>query len=351
MGKVISKGGYKCVFGGKTHWIKGLDYEACGFENLTTDYRDILADKCVDFLKQEHEDPFLLVASFMNPHDICYHILDIIAEKYRVPKINLGGMAPRNTVELAIAEAQRAKEDGTFDETCPPLRFNAGFSNNVPREILGNKHNKPDPDNPHPLDIYYYEKSYVEGVMTEEDWRIYSWVYHRLTEDVDRQIGKVLDALKESGLEDNTIVVFTSDHGEMNGAHRFVSKKGVVDSKHLISASTDLLPTFCDYANVVIPEGMHGRSVKEIAEGKSPEGWREYVISENFGGRMFRTKEFKYSYYRGGTEVLYDMKKDSGEMENLAADPNYRNQMDGYKTQLKQWVELTNDNIALGYLK
>jgi arylsulfatase A-like enzyme len=96
---------------------------------------------------------------------------------------------------------------------------------------------------------------------------------------------------------------------------------------------------------------MHGRSVKEIAEGKSPEGWREYVISENFGGRMFRTKEFKYSYYRGGTEVLYDMKKDSGEMENLAADPNYRNQMDGYKTQLKQWVELTNDNIALGYLK
>jgi arylsulfatase A-like enzyme len=370
MGKLISKGGYNCVFGGKTHWIKGLDYEACGFENLTTDYRDVLAEKCADFLKQEHEDPFLLVASFMNPHDICYYILDMVAEKYRVPKVNPGGMAPRNTVEQAIAEAQKAKEDGTFDERCPPLRANAGFSSAVPRDILGNKHNKPDPENPHPLDIYYYEKAYVAGEMSEEDWRLYSWVYHRLTEDVDRQIGIVLDALKESGLEENTLVVFTSDHGEMNGAHSMVSKnkfydessrvpfiiagpgvkKGVVDREHLVSSSTDLLPTFCDYAGVTIPEGMHGKSIREIAEGKMPDDWREFVVSENIGGRMFRTKDFKYIYYRGGTEVLYDMKKDPGEMENLSAHPEYRKQMDGYKTQLKKWIEETEDPVARGYL-
>jgi arylsulfatase A-like enzyme/poly(3-hydroxybutyrate) depolymerase len=370
MGKVISNGGYDCVFGGKTHWIKGLNYNTCGFENLTTNYRDVLAEKCAGFLKQEHEDPFLLVASFMNPHDICYHILDMVAEEYHVPKVNPGGMAPRNTVEQAIAEALKAKKDGTFDDLCPPVRANAGFTANVQRGNRGNKHNRPDPDNPQPLDISYYEKEYVEDQMTEKDWRLYSWVYHRLTEDVDRQIGIVLDALKESGLEDNTIVVFTSDHGEMNGAHSMVAKnkfydessrvpfliagpgvkKGVVDRKHFISASTDLLPTFCDYAGVPIPEGLHGNSIRKIAEGKSPEAWREYVISENIGGRMLRTDGFKYIYYRGGTEVLYDMEKDPGEMDNLAAYPEYRKQMDTYKSQLKQWVEETKDPVAQDYL-
>jgi arylsulfatase A-like enzyme len=370
MGKIISKGGYKCYFGGKTHWIKGLDYEKCGFENLTEDDRDVLAEKCADFLKQKHKEPFLLVASFMNPHDICYHILDNVAKKYAVPKVNPNGKAERLTVAKAIALANKAKKDGTFDKTCPPLRANVGYTKNVPREIIGNKHNKPDPDNPHPLDIYYYEKAYVEEVMTEEDWRIYSWVYNRLTEDVDRQIGKILDALIESGLEENTIVVFTSDHGEMNGAHKSVAKnffydessrvpfiiagpgvkEGVVDHKHFISGSTDLFSTFCDYAGVTIPEHLHGRSVRKIAEGKSPKGWREYVISENIGGRMLRTKEFKYIYYKEGFEVLYDMKDDPGEMENLAVNPKYRKQMDGYKLQLKQWCERTNDTIALSYL-
>jgi choline-sulfatase len=207
--------------------------------------------------------------------------------------------------------------------------------------------------------------------MTEEDWRLYSWVYHRLTEDVDRQIGIVLDALKESGLEDNTIVVFTSDHGEMNGAHSLVAKnkfydessrvpfivagpgveKGAVDSKHLISASTDLIPTFCDYAGVAIPEGLHGKSIRKIAEGKSDENWRNFVISENPTGRMLRTDGFKYIYYSGGTEVLYDMDKDPGEMENLALDPRYRKQMDEYKSQLKQWIEEIKDPVAQNYLK
>lgn len=371
MGKLISKGGYQCVFGGKTHWIKGLVYETCGFKNLTTDVRDVLAEKCADFLKQEHKKPFLLVASFMNPHDICYHILDKVAEEYHVPKVNPGGMDPRNTIDHAIALAEKAKKDGTFDQKCPPLRSNAGFTSDVPRELLGNRHDKSDPETPHPLDIYYYEKEYLTDGMTEEDWRMFSWVYHRLTEDVDRQIGIVLDALKENGLEDNTIVVFTSDHDEMNGAHTMVSKnkfydessrvpfliagpgvkEGVVDSEHFISSSTDLIPTFCDYAGVPVPEGLHGKSIREIAEGKPPDNWREYVISENIGGRMLRAEGFKYMYYRGGTEVLYDMEKDPGEMVNLAVYPEYRKQMDGYRFQLKQWVESINDPVAQDYLK
>jgi len=58
----------------------------------------------------------------------------------------------------------------------------------------------------------------------------------------------------------------------------------------------------------------------------------------------------EYIYYKGGTEVLYDMERDPGEMENLAVYPEYRKQMDGYKSQLKQWLEEINDPVAQAYL-
>lgn len=371
MGKLISQAGYKSFFGGKTHWIDGLNHQSIGFENLTTDNRDILAEKCADFLKQKHEDPFLLVASFINPHDICYYILDHVSEKYNLPKLGKENLIPRKTVNNAILLAQKAKKDGTFDNSLPPLRHNAGLTENLLIDKIDYLHKKPDPENPKPSDIYYYEKEYTKRHMTEEDWQMYSWVYNRLMEDVDRQIGIVLDALKKSGLEENTIVVFTSDHGEMNGAHKLVSKnyfydessrvpfliagpgvkKGVVDKQHFIAASTDLIPTFCDYANVQIPESIHGKSIRKIAEGKNHEDWREYVVSENLLGRMFRTDGFKYIYYKNGYEVLYDMKNDPGEMINLGIFPEYRKQMDGYKLQLKQWVEDSNDRVAGNYLK
>jgi arylsulfatase A-like enzyme len=371
MGKLVSQAGYKSFFGGKTHWINGLNYETCGFKNLTKDDRYELAEKCADFIKQKHEDPFLLVASFMNPHDICEYILDQVSEKYSVPKVGPNVKAAREAVAQAIASAEKAKKDGTFDEKCPPLRANAGFTENLLIDKMGDFDPKPDPENPKRSDIYYYEKEYTKRHMTEEDWRMYSWVYHRLMEDADRQIGIVLDALKESGLEDNTIVVFTSDHGEMNGAHKSVAKnyfydessrvpfliagpgvkQGVVDSEHFIAASTDLIPTFCDYAGVTIPEGVHGKSIRKIAEGKSTKDWRKYVISETAEGRMLRTDGFKYIYYKNGHEVLYDMKNDHGEMINLGISPKYRKQMDGYKLQLKQWIEDSNDLVAKNYLK
>lgn len=371
MGKLISQVGYKSFFGGKTHWIDGLNHQSIGFENLTTDSRDILAEKCTDFLKQKHEDPFLLVASFINPHDICYYILDQVSEKYDLPKLDKENLIARKTVNNAISLAQKAKEDGTFDNSLPPLRHNAGLTENFFIDKMGDIDPKPDPENPKRSDIYYYKKEYTKIHMTEEDWRMYSWVYNRLMEHVDGQIGIVLDALKESGLEENTIVVFTSDHGEMNGAHKLVSKnyfydessrvpfliagpgvkKGVVDKEHFIAASTDLIPTFCDYANVQIPESIHGKSIRKIAEGKNHEDWREYVVSENLLGRMYRTDGFKYIYYKNGYEVLYDMKNDPDEMINLAIYPKYRNQMDGYKSQLKQWVEDSNDLVAGNYLK
>jgi arylsulfatase A-like enzyme len=139
-----------------------------------------------------------------------------------------------------------------------------------------------------------------------------------LTERVAAQIGRLLDALKSNGLEKNTLVVFTSDHGDMDGSHRLASKNvfyensagvpfimrykgvipaGVVDDKHLISNGLDVLPKLCDYAGVPIPEYLLGRTIRPLAEGGIDNARRPYIVAENTTGRMLRSDRYKYCVY------------------------------------------------------
>ena len=136
----------------------------------------------------------------------------------------------------------------------------------------------------------------------ERDWRNYRWIYCRLTERVDAQIGRLLDALKRNDLEKDTLVVFTSDHGDLDGRHRLASKnvfyensagvpfimqyKGVippsqVDEVSLVSNGLEIVPTLCDYAGVPAPEYLLGRSLRPVAENQKDNSRRPFVVAEN----------------------------------------------------------------------
>jgi len=190
---------------------------------------------------------------------------------------------------------------------------------------------------------------------------------------VDHQIGRVLDALRESGLEEETVVVFVSDHGDMDSAHRLEHKtvlyeeacrvpfivrhKGVtppgrVDRTHLVSTGLDLLPTVCDFAGIAPPEGLRGRSVRPLVEGKEPTDWRDEVVVECQVGRMLRTDRYKYNVYEDGAhrEQLIDLKEDPGEMVNLAADPSRAQVIEDHRRRLARWVDETGDPIARKYV-
>ena len=196
--------------------------------------------------------------------------------------------------------------------------------------------------------------------------------YYRLTEDVDRQIGRVLSALRFRGLADNTLVVLTSDHGEGLGAHRWTQKaafweetvrvplivagaglkrRGVVDDRSLVSG-IDILPTMCDYAGIPAPEAVRGRSLRPALEG---DGWdRSYVVSElsHLGfpdrqGRMLRTQRYKYIVFNGGArpEQLFDLQLDPGEVHNLAGREDGQQQLLDHRNLLRQWIEETRDDF------
>jgi choline-sulfatase len=370
MGKLLKRAGYRCLYGGKTHWARGLDMETCGFEDISRNTREELAETCAEFFRNQPEEPFFLVASLINPHDICYVEIDATIAHYGLPEFAPKAVVERQKIAQAVKLAEEAKEAGTYDKLCPPLKSNFELTENAPSIFYNNSRPKPEGE-PNARHVYYYMKDHVREKWTEEDWRMHHWIYHRLTEDVDRQIGTIVEALRETGLDRNTIIVFTSDHGDMDGSHKMVHKgvfyeestrvpflmagPGVeqgVDRKHLVSSSLDLIPTFCDFAGVEIPSDVHGYSLKTIAMGETPENWREFVISENGKGRMVRSARYKYNLYKGGEprEMLVDLENDPGEMKNLATLAEYRDVMEAHRGMLYEWTKKVDDKMIESHL-
>ena len=244
----------------------------------------------------------------------------------------------------------------------PPLPENHAIQQNEPSAIT-------DRANPKALT----PPITMRGKYDEKEWRIHRWIYCRLVEDVDRDIGVILNGLRDAGLEDNTLIVFTSDNGQMDASHRLASKgqfyeesarvpffmkhKGVIpsgrtDDEHLVSIGLDILPTLCDYARIEPPADRLGRSLRRIAEGKPVNAWRDYVVCENAWGRMLRTDQFKYCVYDRGDdrESLVDMQNDPGEMRNVAGDPPFKHALDRHRRLFKDWVRTSGDAEGADYV-
>jgi arylsulfatase A-like enzyme len=284
----------------------------------------------VAFLKREHRQPFLLVASFHNPHDIC-----------------------------EWANGKKGYPIGTPDapsDKWPALPKNFAIPPDEPDAVRQERATWPKAIHP------------TVG-WNEAKWRQYRFAYYRLVEKVDAEIDRLLKALREQDLEEKTVVVFSSDHGDGLAAHHWnqkwvlyeesvrvpfivsfkgVTRPAVVDRTHLVSAGLDLFPTVCDYAGIQPPEGLRGASVRDLAEGRTPARWRDDVVVEtNLGGdaRMLRTARFKYMVYARGErrEQLIDLQQDPGEMVNLAADPKYASVLAEHRKRLAAWCAKVGD--------
>ena len=359
LGRLFRQAGYETVYGGKVHLprkMKGV--ENLGYRNLTRDSRQGLGDACAEFLKSRHEKPFLLFASFINPHDICYMAInDFNRTQQKAPM----GNTDSRTCEAVLDQARKTGDISAFVEAnCPPLSANHAVPDAEPECITLN---------------YVNARSFrvhIRENWNSDQWRLHRWAYCRLTEMVDKEIGTVLDALKTAGLEDNTLVVFTSDHGDMDSAHKLEHKQvlyeesvrvpfvmsyagripaGAIDKTHLVSNGLDLLPTLCDYADIKTPEGLPGRSLRPLVEGKAVE-WRDFVVAESLSSRMLRTKRYKYCIYESGShrEQLIDMENDPGEMKNLAEVESFKDVLEKHRRLLRGWVKRTGDKIAAKYV-
>ncbi|HIL69353.1 MAG TPA: hypothetical protein EYG38_05830 [Verrucomicrobia bacterium] len=345
LGKLIKGGGYDTFYGGKVHMSPELSPLKAGYDEYCRDQRGKLPEACIEFMTKERDKPFFAVASFINPHDICF--------AYNARQPDRKSMA---LVDDLYRQAQALPAD-----QLPPLPDNSAIPALEPDAIEANL--KLTAVTPAKL---------IRKDYNDRDWRNYRWIYCRLTERVDAQIGKLLDALKNNGLEENTLVIFTSDHGDMDGSHRLASKNvfyensvgvpfimqykgvipaGVVDDKNLILNGLDVLPTICDYAGVPTPPYLLGRTIRPLAEGLASAARRPYIVAENNTGRMLRSDRYKYCVYLEGVirESLVDLKNDPGEMKNLAALPQYQPVLNKHRAYLQQWIVESNDTEAKAF--
>jgi len=339
LGHLLSAAGYECVYGGKWHVPEISIPEGHGFRSICPFDDVALPHRCREFLEGPHHRPFFLVASFDNPHNIC--------EWRRQQNVPWG----------SIGEPPKV-------EDCPMLPANFAIPPFEPEAIriitTSNRRMYPGPN------------------YSDDQWRRYRWAYFRLVEKVDAQIGQILDALRDTGLADNTLVIFSSDHGDGNSSHHLVQKsflyeeamrvpmivsmpgvtgRGRVDDAHLISANLDFYTTVCDFSGVEPPAGLKGRSLRPLLDGSDGVDWRDHLVAEtHFGshrcdGRMVRTDRYKYVAYTWGAyrEQLFDMERDPGEMVNLAVRSTYRDILQQHRDLLRAWCERTSDGFYGGH--
>ena len=344
LGKLFARAGYKTAYFGKWHLpVKQKDKSTHGFKTFVEREARQSSAPVVAFLQKTHTRPFLAVASFLGPHEICQW-----ARKEKIPGSPLVAMPP-----LAQLPPLKANFDPPHDETDIITYMRKSFQAN---------------------------RRFPVGDYTEADWRRLTWGYYRLVERVDGLIGEVLAALRESGLDENTVVVLLSDHGDCHGAHRWNQKTVFYDesarvpfiiswkgktpqgtSDLLLNTGVDMIPTLCDFAGIEIPADLPGKSLKAPAMGDAAPWTRKFIVSQNHmvqgdpvdgkqlkpQGRMVRSDRYKYCVYSEGThrESLIDMRADPGEMRNLARSAEHRKVLDQHRRYLSEWGRTHGDTF------
>ncbi|MCB0646274.1 MAG: sulfatase-like hydrolase/transferase [Saprospiraceae bacterium] len=264
------------------------------------------ADKAIDFIKEKREWPWLFSLNFYDPHsplDPPQEYLD----RYVVDEI----------WNPAFRDSD-LKEKGVFNEV---------MFQSKPRKY------------------------------TESEQKLMLAKYWAQIDLIDENLGRVITALEATGQLENTMIIFTSDHGDMTGDHGLINKgcrfyEGLVRvpliiwypekfAQNLQSDALveliDLVPTILDVTGLPKDQKLQGKSLLPILTGKvdanvhksfvRSEFYDEGMISKNhlYGfATMFRTKEFKLVSYHGHEKgELFDLTKDPDEFTNLWDDPRY----------------------------
>ena len=246
LGNLLSANGYDCVYGGKWHLPEpAIESPEWGFRVIHGYDERGLAESAVDFINERHLKPFFLVASFVNPHNIC--------------EFARGQKLPQATIVNSLPEKYPALPEN-FE--IPQLEPEA-----IRTEQKANN------------------KAYPTSHFSTNDWRLYIDTYYRLVEHIDTEIGKILTALERNHLLENSIIIFSSDHGDGLASHKWNQKsvlyeesvnipfivrlpgaknKGEVRSQ-LVNNGIDFYASICDYSGIKLPENRYGKSLKPIS--------------------------------------------------------------------------------------
>lgn len=213
----------------------------------------------------------------------------------------------------------------------------------------------------------------VNGQMSEEQEKKAVAAYYASVSYMDAQVGKVLKTLKEEGLEDNTIVVFTSDHGFHLGEHRFWMKVSLHEESvrvpmiikvpgkkaavcNSFTELLDLYPTLTELAGLKATENIQGKSLVKTLDDPNSKV-RDMAFSVSQGGKSFLLRNDQWAYIQYNEDAsagieLFDMQNDVKQYNNLAENPRYASVVRDMKEKLKRkLVEVRTNDLGIEYNK
>ncbi len=318
---------------------------------------DLITDMCLDWLEhRSKERPFCL---------LCHH------------------KAPHRRWEPDAKHAQMY-EDIEIPE---PDNFNDDYANRAGAAAAATMRIERDlrPDD--------LKQDPPPGLSPQElkRWKYQRYIkdYLRCVASIDDNVGRMLDYLADKGLEEDTIVIYTSDQGFFLGEHGWFDKRfmyeeslrmplvvrypqeiqpGTVNDE--IALNNDFAPTFLDYAGLDIPDDLQGRSIRPLLQGRTPQHWQTsmyYRYWMHLGGGHtvcahygVRTKRYKLIYYYGEALdapgavdeprspewELFDLDNDPMEMHSVYDDPAYAEAVKELKAELARLRDEVKDDSA-----
>jgi arylsulfatase A-like enzyme len=412
--QILQDNGYQTAMFGKLHFgnnPKGFDQfkilpgqghyynpdfitKDSGRVNVQGYVTDIITDMTLDWLKEERDEdkPFMLMYLHKAPHrewlPAKRHYTEFINKTFPEPETLFDdyegrGKAARESEMNLLTHMNWAGDSKIPPEVMDELGIpeTAGWDKNAFKGNLGRmtEEQRADWDKVYNPMIEEFKKNFPN--MTDEEkmkWRFQRYMQDYLgsIQSVDDGVGEVLDYLKESGLDENTIVVYTSDQGFYLGEHGWFDKRfiynesfktpllvkwpGVIEpntTNTQMVQNLDFAPTFLQAAGAPTPEEMQGESLIPLFQGQN-EGFRDAVYYHYYeypGIHMvkrhyaFVNEDYKlvHFYYDIDEWELYDRKKDPLELTSVYDDPAYASIVTDLKNKLAEMRIYYKDSPAL----
>ena len=390
--KILQKNGYQTAIIGKWHLVSkptGFDYwivlndqgeynnPDCITEEDTVQYKGYVTDIITDITKKwldsrDKNKPFFLMM-----HHKAVHRNWVPAEKYYHLYENIKFPLPENYYDDYTGRIAASKQKMNIYRDMyegHDLKMVTGANSDTllydpwPQAFM----NRMTPDEKNRFFEAYRKRNNDFYASPKNEKEIAEWKYQRYLQDylavvksVDDSVGEILEYLKENGLDENTLVVYTSDQGFYLGEHGWFDKRFmyeesmvmpmVMSCPSIISPGTkinqltqniDFAPTFLDLCGIEIPADMQGISFKPLLEGKKVKNWRKYLYYHYYEFPGFHSVRAHYGikgkryklihFYKDNNWELYDLKTDPHEMNNIFGKPGTEKITCKLKAELKK---------------
>ncbi|QEF99802.1 Arylsulfatase [Stieleria maiorica] len=277
--------------------------------------------------------------------------------------IGLVGETSKHIADGAIALLERKSDKPFFlhvNFTAPhdPLIIPPGYEDKYdPDEVPVPANLLPE----HPFDhgnLRGRDEQLLPWPRTESDVRREIAAYYAVIDDMDHQIGRILNTLRKSGRDENTVIIFTSDHGLALGSHGLMGKQNMYE--HTIGVPfiiagpgiphgkrtdaqiylRDIYPTTCELAGIAIPDSVDGKSLAAVLNGTADQIYPAVYGYYHDVQRMVRTKRWKLIQYPRIDEVqLFDLENDPLEQHDLASSNEHAAIRDKLADQMHRWFQ------------